>query len=264
MADGEAVTRFLFALLAAGVAGSALAADLSELILARAGNLPILLTAPHGGDKSVPGVPPRSRGTTGTDTHTLEIAQELHAQLAKRLGAQPYLVAARFSRKYIDANRAEAEAIESPAAKPAYEAYHGRIRQFVAEIRQKFPKGGVLIDLHGQAEEPFVLHRGTRNGRTVAALLEKHGPDALTGPKSILGVVASRRYKVFPPPGAPIGNPEEDRRYNGGHTVATYRSRGGEGLDAIQLELGSILRTDRSFTPVLADAIAVFYRSYFE
>ncbi len=262
MAHAQTLTSFLFALLTAGLAGSALAADTGGLILARAGNLPILLTAPHGGDQGIRDVPQRRHGKTGTDTRTLEMAEAVSAHLARTLGAPPYLVAARFSRKYIDANRAENEAIESPQAKAAYDAYHAQIRQFVEEIRTRFPKGAVLIDVHGQDEDPLVLHRGTRNGRTVAALLEKHGPEALTGPKSIFGVLEAKGYRVFPPAGAPIGNPQEDRRYNGGHTVFTYRSPAG--LDAIQLELGSALRTDRGFPAALAEGIAVFYRSYLE
>jgi len=256
------IKALLPALILAACAGPASGADPGDLVLARAGKLPILLTAPHGGDRGVPEVPLRSRGTTGTDTHTLELAEALAAQLEKRLGARPYLVAARFSRKYIDANREEAEAIESAQAKPAYDAYHGQIREFIAEIRKQFPRGGVLLDVHGQGSDPRVVHRGTRNGRTVAALLERHGPDALTGPKSILGVVEAKGYKVFPPAGAPLGNPQEDRRYNGGHTVYTYRSPAW--LDAIQLELGSVLRTDSAFVAALAEAIAVFYRSYLE
>jgi len=255
------MTGFLLVLLLAAASGPAHAAE-SNAILARAGNLPILLTAPHGGDQGVGDVPLRSRGTTGTDTHTREVTEALEAQIANRLGAKPYVVIARFSRRYIDANRIEAEAIESPQAKPAYDAYHEQIRRFIAEIRTRFPKGGVLLDVHGQATDPRVLHRGTRNGRTVAALLERHGPEALIGPKSLLGVVEAKGYKVFPPAGSPIGNPPEDRRYNGGHTVYTYRSPAG--LDAIQLELGSVLRTDSAFVAALAEAVAVFYRSYLE
>ena len=87
----------------------------------------------------------------------------LATRVEKLLGAPPYLVAARFSRKYIDANRIEAEAIESPQAKPVYDAYHEQIRQF----------------------------------RTVAALLEKHGPDALIGPKSVFGAVEAKGLEAL-------------------------------------------------------------------
>ena len=241
-------------------ATTATAADAGELVIARGGTLPILLTAPHGGLEAIPGVPVRSKGTTLTDAHTIELAEALAGHLAKALGGQPYLVSARFSRKYVDANRAEADAFESPQAKAAYDAYHAKVRDFVAQIRERYPQGGLLIDVHGQSEDPGVVHRGTRNGATVAALIQKHGPDALTGSRSILGVVQSKGYKVFPP-GA-MGEALEDRRYNGGYTVHTYGSRNPGGVDAIQLEVGRDLRTDRGFIAALADGIAVFYRAY--
>ena len=248
------------ALAAQILAGSALAADTNSLVLARAGNLPILLTAPHGGLEGIPGVPVRSRGTTVTDAYTIELAEAVSRHLAKALGAEPYLVAARFSRKYADANRAEEDAFDSPQAKPVYDAYHARIREFIGEISEKFPQGAVLLDIHGQAEDPGVVHRGTRNGATVAALLRRQGPDALGGPQSILGVVQARGYHVFPP--TAMGDPREDRRYNGGYTVHRYGSRNPDGVDAIQLEVGRDLRRDAAFIAALSEGIAIFYKTF--
>ncbi|RJF95338.1 N-formylglutamate amidohydrolase [Noviherbaspirillum saxi] len=258
--------RFLFLLLIQASAGKAVAAEPERLVLARAGNLPILLTAPHGGLEGIPNVPLRSRGTTSMDAYTIELAEALARHLMNSLGGQPYVVAARFSRKYIDANRAEADAFESPHAKSTYDAYHDQIRHFVAQMKQRFPQGALLVDIHGQSEDPGVVHRGTKNGATVAALIRKHGPEALSGPNSILGVVQSKGYKVFPP-NTPIGNPLEDRRYNGGnggYTVFTYGSRNPDGLDTIQIEVGRDLRTDSRFIAALSDGVAVFYRTYLE
>jgi N-formylglutamate amidohydrolase len=154
--------RILALVLLQAAAALAAAAEEDDLVIARSGSLPILLTAPHGGLQGIPGVPVRSRGTMLTDAHTIELAEAVAGHLAKALGGQPYLVAARFSRKYVDANRAEADAFDSPHAKPAYDAYHGRVRDFVAQIRERFPQGGLLIDVHGQSEDPGVVHRGTR------------------------------------------------------------------------------------------------------
>jgi len=253
--------RFLLLLLIQGSAGAAIAAEPHSLVLAITGSLPILLTAPHGGLEGVPNVPLRSRGTTSTDAYTIELAEALARHLTNSLGGQPYFVAARFSRKYIDANRAEIDAFDSPHAKPAYGAYHGQIQNFIAQIKERFPQGALLLDVHGQSEDPGVVHRGTRNGATVAALIRKHGPEALSGPNSILGVVQSKGYKVFPP-NTPIGNPPEDRRYNGGYTVHTYGSRNPDGLDAMQIEVGRDLRTDSRFIATLSEGVAAFYRTY--
>src|SRR5690349_5644037 len=132
-------------------AASAFAAEPHPLVYVQRGTLPILLTSPHGGSQGVPDVPERTSGNRGSDLGTLELTKAVAANIAKATGGEPYVVAALFHRKYIDANRSEGEALENPAAQPAYRAYHAQVREFVAEIRQRFPNGALLIDVHGQA-----------------------------------------------------------------------------------------------------------------
>jgi N-formylglutamate amidohydrolase len=196
-----------------------------------------------------------------TDTNTIELAEGLAKRLRAALGAEPYLVAARFSRKYIDANRAEADAIESANLKPVYWAYHNRISAYILEIRQKFPGGALLLDIHGQGDDRNVVHRGTRNGATVEKLLQKYGAAALVGPNSIFGFLQSKGVSVYPP-NTPLNDPPEDRRFNGGHTVFTYGAKNPDLVDAIQLEVGTYLRTDSAFIDNLADGIVLFYKNY--
>ncbi len=261
MKRAHPIAGFIVVPLIFGAMQAAIAAEPENLIMARSGDLPILLTVPHGGSEGVPGVRMRTRGVTSTDAYTIELAQALAKNLATILGGEPYMVAARFSRKHIDANRPESEAIDAPDAKPPYDAYHNQVRLFVRQIKARFPPGAVLLDIHGQAGEPGVLHRGTQNGATVAALVRNHGAAALTGPASIFGAIHSRGYKVFPP-NTPINDPPEDRRYNGGYTVRTYGSGTADGLDAIQLEVGRDLRTDARFIAALAEAVADFYKAF--
>jgi N-formylglutamate amidohydrolase len=157
---------------------------------------------------------------------------------------------------------ASTEAYDSPAAKPAYDAYHNRIRLFIAQLNEGFPRGALLLDIHGQSGDPGVVHRGTQNGSTVAALVRRHGSSALVGSDSIFGVLSRHGYKVFPP-NTPIGNPPEDRRFNGGYTVRAYSSEP-YGIDAIQIEVGRTLRTDATFIAALGEGIVAFYRTYLQ
>jgi N-formylglutamate amidohydrolase len=228
-----------------------------DFIVARAGGLPVILTAPHGGEAMIPDVPARTRGVTLRDAHTLEITQDVAARLAARLGAAPYVVAARFSRKQIDANRAEVEALQSDAARPVYRAYHAEIARFVAEIHRRFPGGALLIDVHGQSTDPSAIVRGTQDGDTTQRLLARHGEAALTGPDSILGVLAARGHAVVPP-NTPLGWPREPAAYRGGFTVRTYAAE----IDALQIELGLQVRARPALAEDLAEAIAVFVRAY--
>jgi N-formylglutamate amidohydrolase len=192
---------------------------------------------------------------------TLELAKTAVKRLSETLGHRPFVVAARFSRKYIDVNRAEPEAFETPEAKPVYWAYHNRIRDFISEIRKTFPAGGLLLDIHGQSTEPGRIHRGTRNGLTVTRLIQRHGSAAVTGQQSILGYLASKGYRVFPS-SAQIGDPPEHKRYVGGYTVSVYGSHHEQGIDAIQIEIGKEVRAERTLADDLSQAIAVFYRTY--
>jgi N-formylglutamate amidohydrolase len=249
------------AVLAATV-GAAAAAEPGDVVIMRAGGLPVILTAPHGGTAMIPAVPERTRGVTSRDAHTLELAQDVAARLTPLLGAPPYLVAARFSRKQIDANRAEAEALESDAARPVYHAYHDAIRRFAAEVRRRFPGGALLIDLHGQSTDPSVIHRGTQDGRTMPRLLARHGVAVLSGPTSILGALGAAGYVVLPPPHTQLHAPRESAAYRGGFTVQTYSADPEIGLDALQIEIGITLRGRATLADDLAQAIATFVRAY--
>lgn len=233
----------------------ATAAD-SPLVISSEGSLPLLLTVPHDGDEAIGWVPARTNGATVRDLGTRPLAEKVASLLERQLQGRPRMVIARFSRKYLDANRPEQDAMQSAEALPAYRAYHAEIARHVSELRAAFPRGALLLDIHGQSEELNTTFRGTRAGLTVRALVQRHGTQALQGEQSLLGALASKGYTVHPAPGA--ASLEEDRRFAGGHTVATYGSHQPGGIDAIQLEFGRNQRTSGSLPEHLAEAIAVF------
>jgi N-formylglutamate amidohydrolase len=241
---------------AAAVAPEALAAP-EDFLVVHAGDIPVILTAPHGGE-AMAALPRRRGGVQLRDAHTLELTLAVAARLQQALGAAPYVVAAKFNRRVIDANRAAAEAFEDAGAQPLYAAYHAAIARFVAEARQRFPDGALLLDVHGQSSDAAAVFRGTQNGTTVRRLLVRAGEAALSGPESVLGALAAKGYTVNPD--ARSMTPEA-RAYLGGFTVQTY-SREPDGIDAIQLELGLSLRQRPGFADDLADAIATFTRAH--
>jgi N-formylglutamate amidohydrolase len=240
-------------------------AEPTKLLTVWMGMLPIILSAPHGGRESIPGVPVR-RGvgvpqfTTERDNNTAELTEAVANIIGDRLGTKPFVVIARFERKYLDANRPHSAAYESAAAKPYYDAYHRALQDACERVRQQWA-GGLLLDLHEQAAEADTIFRGTDNGRSVLELQKKFGKGALTGTKSIVGQLASKGYKILPN-GAGDGR---EQRYTGGHTTRTYGSHRGTQIDAIQLEIGTNLRAkgnlDRTAID-LADAIVIFARQY--
>lgn len=252
------------ALCAAEQAGAA-AGDAEALIDTQRGTLPILLTAPHGGTSVIPKVPPRTSGVTVRDEFTDEVAWGLARRLEELLEAKPYFVIAKFQRRLADANRSEADGLESADARPAYLAYHQAIRHFVDEIRKANPDRGLLLDIHGQVGNPQVLHRGTRNGVTVTRLLKRAGDAGLVGERSIWGSLKRQGFTVFPD-SHHVGEPPEARAYGGGFTVGSYGSHQPDGIDAIQIEIGRDLRAEKAarekLIEALAQAVATFYREY--
>jgi N-formylglutamate amidohydrolase len=246
--------------IAALLAPLATAYEPSSVIDAAPGTLPLLLTVPHDGADFLGPFPHRSRGTTVRDAGTRDLAERVASLLQQRLGHRPYLVIAKFSRKHLDANREAADAMEFAEMLPAYRAYHDQIAAYIAQLRNTFLSGALLIDVHGQSGEPDTTFLGTRSGLTVKNLVSRSGPAAVLGPDSIIGQLARRGYRVNPAPDA--DSPREDPRYQGGYTVVAYGSHRSEGIDAMQLEFGRQHRSNARLPEDLADAIAHFMRAH--
>lgn len=237
----------------------------SEFVFSQRGELPILITAPHGGQATIVGVPERRQRqlqiVTARDESTDTLAQKIAGEVERELGAKPYLVIAKFHRKYADANRPTELAYDSPKAKPHYDAYHAAIASACQQMQKRWGRG-ILLDIHGQGVDPIGVFRGTQNHRTVTFLVERFGLLALEGPKSILGQLEAISYRVIPAANTGL---DEDKRFNGGYTVQTYGSHTGSGIDAIQLEFGANLRSESRQDQTARDvgvAVAGFGRTY--
>lgn len=256
----KTLTAAVLGLLCTLASLSARAYDPDDTFVAVAGNMPLILTVPHDGGDSIGWVGVRTQGTNVRDVGTRDLAEEVADLIQKKSGRRPYLVIAKISRKFIDVNRAEPEAIESPDAAPAYRAYHARVAAYVAEVSEKFPKGALLVDVHGQSEEPDTVFRGTGSGKTVRSLTKKYGNAAIQGEGSIVGLLQEKGYRVFP--GVQEASLKEHPHFNGGYTVSRYGSNTATGIDAIQLEFGKNLRNTSRLPEDLADVLLRFMGKY--
>ena len=239
-----------------------------DLVLIRAGELPVILTAPHGGRAAVPGcelrTPVGPRFVTGSDFNTDLLVQEIAEEVKRLTGKQPYLVMAKFHRRFIDANRRADEGYGSPGCKADYDYYHATIRGFVDEVRRKYPRA-MLFDVHGQAVYPDSILRGTQDGRTVKTLLAHAGAPGLTGPDSVFGRFAAMGYGIVPANDTAPTDRVEAPDYGGGYTVILYGSHRADGIDTMQLEFGRNLREKHAVQKTARDtaaAIAAFYERY--
>jgi len=245
--------------------------DAAHFVRTQEGELPIILSAPHGGQLKVPDVDVRrgegiakgpSGFVAGRDGGTEELAEQVAAAIASRYGKRPYTVFARSHRKYLDPNRPAHIAYEDADAKPVYDLYHGKLDDYCRAVQQKFRRG-LLLDIHGQGSRKDTLFRGTHDGKTVTLLRTRFGEAAQTGEESFFGELKSRGWKVHPEP--LDGN--EQNGFRGGYIVQTYGSHQGYGIDAMQLEFGQDFRDKQNrqaVADVLADAIVDFAENYLD
>jgi N-formylglutamate amidohydrolase len=257
------------------VAGSCLTARAQEpsaLVRTQAGELPIIVSAPHGGAQPIPmveeprhvkGKPTGGSGyVTARDTGTEELASEVVKSIERHFGKKPYCVIARQHRKFLDPNRPPEIAFDDPDAKPVYETYHGALDRYCREVQTKFRKG-LLLDIHGQGAAKEKVFRGTQDGKTVTLLRQRYGEGAALGEESLFGRLKARGWTVHPDP----LSGGEQAGYRGGYIVQTYCGTGGYGIDAIQLEFGMDYRTEAArekTAATLTEAVADYSASFLE
>ena len=220
--------------------------DAARFVMIQRGDLPILLSAPHGGAMAISNVPARKglgkkSFKTKPDTNTFALTQKVSEAITRMTGNKPFAVMARVHRRFLDVNRRPTDAYESEKARLVYDLYHQSLSGMKTEIARRWDFG-ILIDLHGQSAKPNTIIRGTQNGQTTRHLITRFGQPALSGPASLLGHLDQQGFNVLPEVGT--NNPEKE--YTGGYIVIQHGSKSGGSLDAIQLEIGRNLRTNQS------------------
>lgn len=246
------------------------------------GTMPIILTCPHDGSEALPDVQERTQGATpadcrfrtGRDRETALITESVAQKILDLTGISPYVVIARFHRRFIDANRRSDCAFTDSDAQRFYDEYHSRISGYINQLLLQNENRGFLFDIHGftEAEDDNAdIALGTANGGTFrpefdrANIFMQHGLHGLlkwarhlTVPNPTVPTPVVFQYRVSPVDAAAT----EIGRLNGGFTVRNYSSA----LNCIQIEIANTIRDDvekRNFLiEDLAFAIINFVRRY--
>jgi N-formylglutamate amidohydrolase len=204
-----------------------------------AGDLPLVLTAPHGGRLKPAGLADRKEGSLEMDANTQELARALAAAVHARTGAHVHLVASHLHRVKLDPNREIKEAAQGdPAAELAWREFHAAVAGALAAAvaRHGF---AFLVDLHGHAHPISRLELGyalsTAQLNVPDAAFDRSGVIAvstfrdlhtrrpgsaaalLRGPRSLGALFAAQGYDVVPGPAAP--RPGNTPYFNGGYIV---------------------------------------------
>jgi N-formylglutamate amidohydrolase len=282
--------RFLLLIAAAGIPWGACAQDMRpgdslfgerQFIEYVPGDLPIILAAPHGGRMVPKEIPDRSRGVTGSDVNTQELARTIADVIHERTGRRIHLVICRLHRSKLDANREIGEAAQGdPLAMKAWAEHHAFIEQACAAAVKQF---GVafLIDIHGHGHkdprvelgylhtaEELALDLDGLNAPAFAArgslgwIAARSGISydrLLSGQESFGALLEERGFPSTPSPRMPVpGVPY----FKGGYTVSRHcqasRNVTGLQIEANRPRLRDTAANRLAFAHALAGALEVY------
>lgn len=217
------------------------------------GGLPIILSAPHGGDEKPKDISTRTDGVFEKDDFTLELAQEIEIEFYKQTGLFPYSAIATISREKIDLNREAKKAYEDFTAKEEYNYYHSTIKNARKTIKKKFGKG-LFIDIHGQShpdgfiEFGYLLdndilklknkklkkYRKQSSIKTLGRFSPKKFTKQLKGKNSLGSLMTKNGFKSIPSKQHPYA--KDDNYFEGAFNTYEYGSLDGGVINGIQVE----------------------------
>jgi hypothetical protein len=219
-----------------------------------AGNLPVILSAPHGGREKPDELPDREDWTFAFDTNTQELARAVADELHGRTGGWPHLVICRLHRRKLDCNREVAEAAAgNPLAEQAWQEFQGYLDSAEKSVKAEFGRG-FYIDLHGhghpnQRLELGYLHNAEQLAvndealnkpqyaaesslRAIAALNRLSYAELIRGERSFGALMEQHGFPCSPSP----TNPRPETPYfRGGYNTARH-GRDAAPLAGLQIE----------------------------
>jgi hypothetical protein len=222
-----------------------------------AGELPIIVSAPHGGAIEPAHIPTRTGNvTTVTDANTEELARDIGSVFRTETGRAPTVIIMRLHRRKIDANREIVEAAQgNAAAERAWYEYHGFIEAARAAIVNA-QREGFYIDLHGHGhpinrlELGYMLSvndlKGSDQALDAAAMVQKSSIRArvaasgiphsqlLRGPNGLGTLFELHGFPSVPSAAQP--HPGDDPYFTGGYNTNRHSSRDGNLISGVQIE----------------------------
>ena len=225
--------------------------NFSQFVETHQGNLPLIITVPHGGSFKYESLPDRENGIMGIDSKTIEIALELIKYLKKHnptldnLNLSPSYVISLIHRSKIDFNRDEFIAFNqnSNLAKMIYNYYHHNIAQFIKHNLNTF-NSSLLIDIHG-----FESDKRPEGFRDVDIVLGSNNLKSIFGysvPKKIWGKnIRGKLVKAFNRAGILVAPGHHLRReyvLTGGYTTTKYGASNIVNSQSIQIEFSDRVR----------------------
>lgn len=241
-----------------------------------AGNLPIIISAPHGGSLTPSEIPDRTCGDeTVTDSYTANLAMEIKDAIFQITGCYPHVIICQLKRTKLDANRDLPEAAcGNEFAEIAWNEFHDYIDSAKIDVIAKSGKG-LYIDLHGHGHAIQRLELGymltatqlrysdvTLNTTTYKNLssilnlinsniLNLSHAELLRGMKSLGTLFAAKGFPSVPSIDDPY--PLVGQTYfSGGYNTLVHGSKTEGTIDGIQIECNQDVRFIESSRKIFA------------
>jgi N-formylglutamate amidohydrolase len=206
------------------------------------GDMPLVISSPHGGRETPAEIPTREQGVVQMDTNTQELARAIVEEFHARTGHRPYLIVCRLHRQKLDVNREVVEAAAGqPVAEKAWGEYHAFVEQAMKAAAQLGGGKAFYIDLHGQAHKDKRIELGYLHGQDILAKPEAELNSAqvvaqssirrlaerskqpyvalLRGPRSLGALLEARAFPCTPSPERPVPNLPY---FRGGYSVRRH------------------------------------------
>ena len=255
--------------------------DSTGYIEYRAGNLPIILSSPHGGDLQPSSIP--DRNCSGCvylkDSWTKEITEGLYNKIISETGCYPHVIINLLHRKKFDANRDIIDAADgNPTVEIAWQTYHNFIDSAKNQIVEDYGRG-LFLDMHGHAhtiqriELGYLLSKNelqltetTLNTNTyieessIRALVEQNiqnfsHSELLRGQYSFGTIMDDKGFPCVPSSSDPFPLGSEPY-FSGGYNTQRHGSRDNNGeIDGIQIEMNQSIRFDSIMREMLVDSL---------
>ena len=221
------------------------------------GELPVILSAPHGGLLAPREISDRGSGVTLNDINTLDLTLKMRQALIDLTGYAPHMILSHLRRVKLDPNREIGEAAQDdPYAELAWNEFQDWIVTARSIVTSQFGEG-MYFDIHGHAHDIARIELGylltsDELNRTDAALdglptvrrssIREIGRTTtipfsrvLRGPTSFGGLLAEEDVPSVPSPADP--GPGAAPYFRGGYNTRLHGSVGdGEVISGIQLE----------------------------
>ena len=249
-----------------------------------AGNLPLIISAPHGGDTNPAELPNRTNTSTYTvttdpDLWTANLARAIRTAAFNRYGRYPHVVICRVDRAKVDCNRDIIEgAQDNTNTQTLWREFHAYIGKAREQVSNNYGRG-LYIDLHGHGHtiqrneigydlsdsQLFKSSFSTSDetGSTIRALSSRSRQsftDLVRGSLSLGGLLEERGFPCVPSPTSPnqgVSNGVTNVYFNGGYNVQTYGTASGGTIDAIQIECNYTNVRAKSSTSTYDEDVAV-------